>query len=286
MLRLDDVALLRCVRCAGGLAYRGHVRGHLLERGALLCRGCEAGYRVADGLARLYIEDEVRGTDRLLRRIYDTLPAFHDPFVRLSFPLLQDEPEAASRQRYMRRLALGDLAPRADGPVRILEIGIGTGANLALVRRAVPGGFPLEIWGVDLSLGMLRVLEDRLRGEPMDDARVLVADAHALPFADGAFDRVFQVGAVNGYRDPRRALAEMARVSAPGSPIVVVDEQLDPAARHDLVRRAAFRVLTFWDGESHSPLELLPPGSEVIADEQAGPFFYCLSFRRPASVNG
>ncbi len=88
-----------------------------------------------------------------------------------------------------------------------------------------------------------RLLEERLRRpsrrravgrrpEPRHDRRVSAEPARRPPeppgatcsgggrararrFADGAFDRVFHVGGINGYRDRRRALAEMARVARP-----------------------------------------------------------------------
>jgi ubiquinone/menaquinone biosynthesis C-methylase UbiE len=111
-----------------------------------------------------------------------------------------------------------------------------------------------------------------------------MADAHALPFPDHSFDRVFEIGGLNGYRDPRLALAEMARVARPGTPIVVVDEQLDGRAR-SLRDRLAFRLLTFYTRDAHSPRELLPPGAEGVLDEQITRFYFCLTFRTPAGLS-
>jgi ubiquinone/menaquinone biosynthesis C-methylase UbiE len=145
------------------------------------------------------------------------------------------------------------------------------------VRRELPAGLPVEIWGCDLSRGMLAVLRRRLA--PGDELRLLLADAHALPFPDGAFDRVFHVGGINGYRDPGRALAEMARVAGPGTPIVVADEQLDPTRAHSLWQRATFKLVTFYDPHPHCPVEALPPDATDVQVEQIDRFFYCLRFR-------
>jgi hypothetical protein len=74
------------------------------------------------------------------------------------------------------------------------------------------------------------------------------------------------------------ALAEMARVARPGTPIVVVDEQLDPGRLHGRFHRAMFRAVTFYDRHPHCPREHLPPGATAVVEEQVSRFFYCLTF--------
>lgn len=268
------LAQLVCPTCRGRLAQNG---------GSLDCRQCRASWAVEAGLPRLYRESTVRGTDRLMRVFYDGLPSLHDPLTRHLLPLLEaGGSEAALRDGYMKRIDLAALAPRADGrPLRILEIGVGAGANLPLLQRDLPRGIAAAIWGLDLSVGMLRQCQRRLRTWTGAPVHLLAGDAHALPFADGAFDRVFHVGAMGSFRDGRRVLAEMTRVAAPGTPIVVVDEQLDPGRAHRLHHRAAFRLLTFYDPSPHCPVELLPPGVTDVLEEAISRFYYCLSFRAP-----
>jgi ubiquinone/menaquinone biosynthesis C-methylase UbiE len=130
---------------------------------------------------------------------------------------------------------------------------------------------------------MLSVLRARGRAKREELPRLVMADAHALPFADHFFDRVFHVGALGSYRDPARALAEMARVAVPGSPIVAVDEQLDPARADNLLARAFFRLVTFYEARPHCPVEALPEGATDVLEEQLSRFFYCLRFRMPVT---
>jgi uncharacterized protein YbaR (Trm112 family) len=273
-LSSDDVRRLACPRCRGALA---------AAASELRCGACGGGWPVRDGLPRLYDESAVRGTDRLMRLFYDGLPALHDPVVRLMLPVIQGVGEDEMRAFYVRRLELDRLTPRADGaPPRILEVGVGCGANVPLVRQALPVGLDTEIWGCDLSAGMLGQLRRRLAKRGVPVPRLVQADAHALPFPDHAFDRVFHVGGIGAYRDPRGALAEMARVAAPGTPIVVVDEQVDRDARLNPLQYALFRAFTFYDRRPHCPVEHLPAGATAVREEQAGPAFYCLTFRIPA----
>lgn len=246
---------------------------------SLACGGCGRTWPIREGLPVLFDDSEIRGNDRLLNTIYDRFAALHDPAVKLTMPLFGTGRESTMRQRYIDRLELDALADQEV--VRILEIGIGTGANVARLHAALPKGPKLELWGVDLALGMVRRCQTRLAREGHEDTRLVLADAHALPFADDYFDRVFHVGATNNYSDPKLALSEMARVARPNTPIVVVDERLAPDERHSLYHRAMFRLVTFYDWSPQPPVSLVPAGAANIRDEQIARFFYCLTFSVP-----
>ncbi len=266
--------LLVCPDCRAALAPSGE---------ALRCPGCRAYWPPEMGLPKLFREDRVGPMDRFMRLFYNGLPALHDPLTTHLLPVLQrDGTEAAFREGVMQAIDLASLEPGTDRPVRILEVGIGAGANLPFVQRALPAGLDVEYWGLDLARGMLRQCRRRL---PMDrlDVHLVLGDAHALPFPDESFDRVFHVGAIATFHGPDRALAEMARVARRGTPIAVVDEQLDPAMDNSLRDRLAFRLLTFYDLDPHCPSEHVPADAVDVRAEQLSRFLYCLSFRMPAA---
>jgi ubiquinone/menaquinone biosynthesis C-methylase UbiE/uncharacterized protein YbaR (Trm112 family) len=275
-----DVASLRCPTCRGRLEFAGDVINGRLESGRLRCEECSHHWRVTDGLPNLVAEASLSHVDRSLRRIYDWIAPLHDPGTRLLLPVLQGSSESATRDGHMRRLALARLEPGGNGsPVRILEVGIGSGGNLPWLMRDLPRGLAVELWGLDISRQMLGLCRTRVLhgGGPL--MRLLLADGHALPFPDASFDRVYNVGGIGGYGDPRRALAEMARVARPGTPIVVVDEQLDPHRAHSPWHRLAFAALTLGLPEARCPVDLLPPGAVDVVEEQVSRFYYCLTFR-------
>lgn len=56
----------------------------------------------------------------------------------------------------------------------------------------------------------------------------LVADSHALPFMDEAFDVVIAMNAFEHYRDPARAAAEIRRVLKPGGRVLIRTAFLQP----------------------------------------------------------
>ena len=284
MMTVGDTTALACPGCRAGLLFDGQTRDGKIFEGTLICRGCRARWPVRKGLAKLYDERALSFKERLIRRSYDKYGRFHDPLVRIVFPLLREETSADNRDRYLARLELGRLRPKADGkPIRILEVGVGSGDDVLAVRRHLPATLKVEIWGVDVSLGMLRVLRPKLDTADYADTKILMGDAHALPFADQTFDRVFHVGAINSYRDPRRALQEMLRVAMPASPVVTVDEWLEENKPLRLRDRLIYRMLTPYDFGLPHPLTFLPAGVTNVRMEQLNPVFYCLSFQAPGA---
>jgi ubiquinone/menaquinone biosynthesis C-methylase UbiE len=271
---MTDVRLV-CPRCRGPLADRADV---------VSCVPCDRGWPVHDGVPSFVDFDAVRGVEWLMHTIYDWLAPLHDVAVDAILPLTQGATVAATRDRYMRRLEL-DTLPDEVGQraARVLEIGIGTGANLPFLDRHLPRRLAVEPWGLDFSRGMLALCRGRLAEHADVAPRLVHGDAHALPFPDASFDRVFHVGGIASYRDPAVALAEMARVARPGTPIVVVDEQLDPAADHGWLRRLAFRAITFYDGDPHAPRECVPADAVDVTVEQVSACYYCLVFRAPVT---
>jgi ubiquinone/menaquinone biosynthesis C-methylase UbiE len=99
----------------------------------------------------------------------------------------------------------------ADSPPRILEIGVGSGGNLASIYQAAPPGS--QVWGVDMSIGLLERCRRKVNNEPeLSETRLLMADPHKMPFGDQSFDRVIYVGELSDFRNPDEVRAEMLRV--------------------------------------------------------------------------
>ena len=119
------------------------------------------------------------------------------------------------------RPLLAALLPRlAGGPPRQTVLDLGTGGGDAAGRLAAAAarrGRLLTVVGVDRQLTHLLVA--RRRGERQLS---VVADARALPFADGAVDWSFSTLLFHhfGAADNRRILAEMARVARRGAAVV------------------------------------------------------------------
>ncbi len=102
---------------------------------------------------------------------------------------------------------------------RVLDVACGTGVVTRLAAERVgPEG---AVTGVDIAPDMIEVARSvPAAGAPAIDWRI--ADAAALPLADGAFDVVLCQMGLMFMEDRATALAEMRRVLAPGGRVVVV----------------------------------------------------------------
>ncbi len=128
----------------------------------------------------------------------------------------------APLERLWLREMRAQLLPHARG--RVLEIGIGTGANLAHYRPAA------RVTGVDESADMLQVAAQRTRAL---DGRTSLGqvDAERLAFASGTFDVVVGSLVFCSFVDPVRAVGEVRRVlRTPGGRLLLL-EHMRPRVR-------------------------------------------------------
>lgn len=123
--------------------------------------------------------------------------------------------EAVALRRRRRRLI-----PRATG--RVLEVGIGSGANLpyyrweqveslTMVDPTIPAPIRDQVYPVPVSFHPLSVEE--------------------LPFPDASFDTVVFTLVFCSVPDSRAGLREVARVVKPGGQVFFIEHVLPPATR-------------------------------------------------------
>jgi len=106
------------------------------------------------------------------------------------------------------------IGARARG--RVLEVAVGTGRSLEFYAPGV------TLTGIDLSPAMLDLA--RARASALGrDVDLRVGDAERLPFDDASFDTVVCALGLCSIPHPARAIAEMARVLAPGGSLLLLD---------------------------------------------------------------
>ncbi len=93
-------------------------------------------------------------------------------------------------------------------------------AETGNARRCLPPPGGPTVVGVDAAPRLLEVARERARSRNVK-AEFLQGDLLALPIADGSADVVLSVFGLIFAPDPARALAEVARVAAPGARVFV-----------------------------------------------------------------
>lgn len=134
----------------------------------------------------------------------------------------------------LRRWTVG----RAGG--RVLEIGAGTGRNLA-GYGAVEGVVLLEPDPARLAMALCRG-----RSVAIPHTAVCAA-AERLPFRDGVFDSVVCTLTLCSVQDPAGALSEMHRVTRPGGLLLMLEHVRVP---HGGVAHMQDRLAPWWESAS------------------------------------
>lgn len=97
---------------------------------------------------------------------------------------------------------------------RVLDLAAGTGQAIPALAAAVgPTG---HVTATDIAGGMVAAMAAGVRRLGLANVTCLPADAHALPFAAGAFDAVVSRLGVMFFPDAGGALGEVRRVLTPG----------------------------------------------------------------------
>lgn len=146
---------------------------------------------------------EARGSRRALVRAYN--------FYSYLYGRTAARLERAAVSRGMQRACV---RPRE----RVLEVAVGTAAaHVRLARRVGTRG---QLIGVDFSAGMLAATRRR-----MPDARLVRADARALPFAADSFDLLWASYLLDLIPENEMTplLAEFRRVLKPGGRLLLVN---------------------------------------------------------------
>jgi ubiquinone/menaquinone biosynthesis C-methylase UbiE/uncharacterized protein YbaR (Trm112 family) len=234
-----------------------------LDTGALLNSKSGRRYPIRDGIPVFF--EALSGSNKKYQELYDRIARVYDPAETLYRWLF--------RKRDLRTEYLNAL--EVDASARVLEVSVGTGANIPHLRSDT------EVFGIDISWEMLKRCGKHL-ARWKRTAELFQGEAERLPFRDGIFDVVFHVGGINFFNDRARSIAEMIRVAKRETKIVIVDEtekvvkeiyEKNPVTRRYFQKRET----------AVASLVSLVPGdmAEISSKEIGDGRLYCLSFRKP-----
>jgi len=125
----------------------------------------------------------------------------------------------------------------------VLDVACGGGHVVCAFARVVR-----HATGIDLTPAMLARARQLQRERGIANVTWRQGDVTPLPFADGAFSIATSRYAFHHFLDPRAVLAEMARVTAPGGTVMVVDTD----ASADPTKAAEFNRMERLRDPSHA----------------------------------
>jgi demethylmenaquinone methyltransferase / 2-methoxy-6-polyprenyl-1,4-benzoquinol methylase len=110
---------------------------------------------------------------------------------------------------------------------QFLDVATGT-ADLAIAAaRRHP---EIHVTGIDFAAPMLAIGRRKIRGASLSERiRLVEGDALSLPFPDGFFDVTAVAFGMRNIPDKIRALREMARVTAPGGQVMILEMTFSPS---------------------------------------------------------
>ena len=110
-----------------------------------------------------------------------------------------------------------------DGtPQRILDVACGTGDFTISIAKAAAEGS--AVIGADISEGMMALVKGKAEKAGVGERITLqVADGEALPYGEGAFDRVTCAFGIRNFEHKEKGLAEFRRVLNPGGKAVILE---------------------------------------------------------------
>jgi SAM-dependent methyltransferase len=172
---------------------------------SVFCSSCGLAYPFRKGILNLYVGPEVfiPAQRRLQGRLSTCL---YDHFRRLLGRALVGCSVEEEVERFARvlRLKAGDvLVDLACGPARF---------TIPLARRCSPG----LVIGLDISPTQLARAAANVARARLDNVLLVRGDVHRLPLRDGCVARVNCAGRLHQFPQPHKALAEVARILAPG----------------------------------------------------------------------
>jgi ubiquinone/menaquinone biosynthesis C-methylase UbiE len=237
----------------------------------------EQSFKFQDGYySFINQEEELAKQDRYIQRVYDAFSKIYDAAMPMLFPFLGLK-EQDVRKEIIQYLELNKVSS-------ILEVSIGTGANIPLLLQCKSN---LKICGIDLSSGMLKACVSNLRKWGLTRISLYQTSASKLPFKDNQFDAILHVGGINSFANKEAALLEMLRVVKPGGKIVINDEGLSPKRNQEWYSRIFIKSMfslfaSLERGEMDPPEYILPAkGIENYRLDYVGNgYFWVMSFNK------
>lgn len=158
---------------------------------------------------------------------------------------------------------------------RVLDVGCGGGANLAVLLKRCPKG---SADGLDYAAESVAASRKKNAKELGRRCTVTQGDVGALPYGDGTYDAVTAFETVYFWPDLPRAFSEILRVLKPGGRFLLACEMGDPS---DTTWSSRIDGLTIYAGKDLKA-RLEAAGFVHVALEETRNVWFCIVAEKPA----
>lgn len=227
----------------------------------MTCPGCNKKISAAEGYIDFLGEDGLKHSSKREKVIRDIYAKIYTPATNFMFLFCGGVNNA--RREVLSRLEIKDND-------FILETGMGAGENFLWISSIARN---ISFYGIDIQKQMMEHCKRNLKRWNIN-AEIMRADAEELPFLDVKFDVVFHLGAINLFRDKKKAIDEMIRVSKPGKKIIISDESEKAGKLFNYITGSKEKVIP--------PVNLIPSSMRDIKIESIWKGYgYVISFIKP-----
>lgn len=263
--------VIRCSKCYKDL----FLTGNDSELGEIekTTLACEKGHtwNVKDGIPSLVYPPMTKEDAKWISE-YDEMAEKYDELVKQYDDWLGVD-AMKERERLTRFIPI-------EGPVKMLDVSVGTAANFVALYNAFDGKQMgrFNLHGLDLSLGMLGVSQRKMK-EKAIDVSLIHGSVFNIPYKDKTFDIVNHSGGINTFSDIGLAFREMMRVTRPNGFVVVSDEGLSPQVRESERGQAIIEANSLF--AARPPIEHIPEKArDVEVNYVLNGTFYEIVFRK------
>lgn len=249
MLNEAHLKALRCPQCGKDLFLNGE--GEVID-GQLTCKKGHT-WKINNGIPAL-VYPPISDEDAKWIAEYDEMAEKYDEMVLqyndfLGIDMMKE------------RTGINQFIP-IEGPVRIIDVSIGTAANFMALRDSFKqqmGRFNLH--GMDLSTGMLKVSQRKIT-EADFDVSLTYGSVFNPPYQSNFFDIVLHTGGINTFSDIHGALKEMLRLVKSRGIVIVIDEGLSPKMRETEKGKQIIKANSLF--KARPPLQFLPKKAQNV----------------------
>lgn len=226
---------------------------------------------IVNGIPDFLSLKEINGLNKDIKGFYERASKINLAWVITSF--LENTLVNKQRKEWMKNIEVSD-------GWKVLETSIGSGWNTGTLNANA------EYYGLDITRGMLsRCQQNNKRWGK--DISLFQGNAEYLPFKDGTFDCVFQIGGINFFNDRKRAIEEMIRVAKPNAKIVIMDETEKTVKNYyqrTPILRGILKKNQIGIDRMTAPVDLVPVSMNEISEKIVfNNLMYVLSFRKPGN---